>query len=183
MKTIESPRSLADEKVIVHTVDTSKLQSAYPSPKTLSQRAQDEAIFQQHSKRRLPRHPVLKSVIVTSLLFAVMVLLWSNLEQILWSNPIFGVPFWFGAMFGLFVCWRMFLKYIAEVFSRYNVSIVPFMVMYIVGFCVISTGIAQGWFGTPGVMQSLAVALGIHAVLVAVIISILLRLGRGIHGI
>lgn len=177
MKTIEPPHPLADEKVIVHTVDTSKLQRAYPSPKTPEERAHNLARIHYHNQARRPKYAVLKSTITTTLLFCVMILLFGNLERILWSNPLFGVPFWFGVMFVLFVCWRMFLKYILEVFSAYSVSIAPFAITYSIGFCVISAGIVQGWFGVPGSMQSLAVALGIHAILVASVIWVLLRLG------
>lgn len=177
MKTIEAPRSLDDEKVIVHTVDTSKLQRAYPSPKTAKQREYDLARIWHHNQVRRPRHAVLKSTITTTLLFCVMILLFGNLERILWSNPLFGVPFWFGVMFGLLVCWRMFLRYVLEVFSAYSVSIAPFAITYSIGFCVISAGIVQGWFGVPGTIQSLIVALSIHAILVASVIWILLGWG------
>ena len=182
MKTIYSPPSRKEDEATVNTVDTSKLQNIYPSPKTAYQKAQDTVFMQTHSERRRPAHPAVKSAIATSLLFCVMILLFSNLEQILWSNPLFGVPFWFGVMFGLFVCWRMFLRYILEVFSAYNVSIVPFAVIYSIGFCVISTGIVRGWFGVPGAVQSLGIALGIHAIFVAAIVGFLLRLGYGANG-
>lgn len=179
MKTIEPPHSLADEKAIVHTVDTSKLQRAYPSPKTPEERAHDLARIRYHNQLRRPKHAVLKTTTATTLLFCTMIMLFSNLQQILWSNPLFGVPFWFGVMFGLFVCWRMFLKYILEVFSAYNVSITPFAITYSIGFCVISAGIVQGWFGVPGTIQSIVIALGLHATLVASIVWILLKLGYG----
>ena len=181
MKTIEPSHSAANEKAFVHTVDTSELQKAYPSPKSASQKAHEAVLIRHYHDERRPPHPVIKSTLVTSLLFCVMIMLVGNLEQLLWSNPLFGVPFWFGMMFALFICWRMFLRYILEVFSAYNVSVVPFAVTYIVGFCVISVGIVQGGFGAPGSVQSFGIALGIHSILVVTTLGFFLRPRGRVH--